>query len=180
MTPAEAVVLTRYVKALCPQQKIDTYTPDAWHDLLGDLPLGEARAAAAAVARRQPFVSPSEIITEIRLQHDATARDFQGPGLPAAVPDADPDDVPGYLAALRSQRIRAAHGLSTAVRPVAELLAAVGRKIPAEVAAVRRPGPLGITCPNCGAPVGMKCRLPLSGNSRDPHSARKTAVKAPR
>jgi hypothetical protein len=64
MTPRETVILTRYVKALCPQQAIDEYTPNAWHDLLGDLSAVECRAAAIAVARRQPFVAPSEIIAE--------------------------------------------------------------------------------------------------------------------
>ena len=58
MTHAETVLLTRYVKACCPQQAIDEYTPDAWHDLLGDLALADCRAAAAAVAKRQPFVAP--------------------------------------------------------------------------------------------------------------------------
>lgn len=66
MNRQEAVALTRYVKACCPQQAIDEYTPDAWHDLLGDLDLGACRQAAACVARRQPFVSPAEIRAEVR------------------------------------------------------------------------------------------------------------------
>lgn len=45
---------------------MDEYTPDAWHDLLGDLDLADCRAAVAAVAKRQPFVAPAEIIAEIR------------------------------------------------------------------------------------------------------------------
>lgn len=69
MTNEETVLLTRYVKACCPQQAIDRYTPDAWHDLLGDLALNECRAAAAAIARRQPFVAPSEIIAEVSRSH---------------------------------------------------------------------------------------------------------------
>lgn len=65
MTPTETVMLARFVKAICPQQKIDAYTPDAWYEVIGHLDLGECREAAAAVARRKPFVSPSEIIAEI-------------------------------------------------------------------------------------------------------------------
>ncbi|MGW7334297.1 hypothetical protein ACWGIU_38030, partial [Streptomyces sp. NPDC054840] len=110
MTPDETVVLARYVRALCPQQKFDEYTPDAWHDVLGDYPLVAARRAAATVARRQPFISPAEIIEVIEQQRAENASDFQGPGLPAEVPDADPDDPVAYIAALRAQRYRAADG----------------------------------------------------------------------
>jgi hypothetical protein len=64
MTPTETVLLTEYVRACCPQQAIGEYTPDAWHDLLGDLSLAECKQAVAAIARRQPFVAPSEIRAE--------------------------------------------------------------------------------------------------------------------
>jgi hypothetical protein len=63
--PTDSVILARFVKALCPQQAIDSYTPDAWYEVIGHLGLAECRQAAAAVARRKPFVSPSEIIREI-------------------------------------------------------------------------------------------------------------------
>ena len=70
MTPEETLVLTRYVKACCPQQAIDKYTPDAWHDLLGDLSLEDCRAAVVTVAKRQPFVAPAEIRAEVRRIRD--------------------------------------------------------------------------------------------------------------
>ncbi|AVH59937.1 MULTISPECIES: zinc finger domain-containing protein [Streptomyces] len=171
MTPDETVVLARYVRALCPGQKFDEYTPDAWHDVLGDFALADARAAAAAVARRQPFVSPAEIIGEIKRQRGDRADSFQGPGLPAEIPDADPDDVRAYLAALRAQRTRAADGFELKPRKMAELLAGVGREVPAEIAEVKRPGPLGIECPNCSAAIGRPCRTP-GGHERAPHAAR--------
>lgn len=171
MIHQETTALCRYVRALCPQQKFDEYTPDAWHDVLGDYQLTDARAAAAAVAKRQPFVSPAEIIGEIKRQRGDRADSFQGPGLPAEIPDANPDNVPAYLAALRAQRTRAADGIELKPRKMAELLAAVGREIPAEVAQVRRPGPLGIECANCRAPIGRPCRTP-GGKERAPHSVR--------
>lgn len=59
------MLLTRFAQACCPQQVIDEYTPDAWHELLSDLSLEQCRAAVRAVTRRQPFVAPSEIITEV-------------------------------------------------------------------------------------------------------------------
>ena len=42
MNHAESILLCRTVAAYCPAQKFDALTPDAWHDLLGDLPLGVA------------------------------------------------------------------------------------------------------------------------------------------
>lgn len=65
MTPTETVTLAKYVSALCPQQAIDEYTADAWHDLLAALTLDEARTAVVAVTRRQPFCAPSEILAEV-------------------------------------------------------------------------------------------------------------------
>jgi hypothetical protein len=45
---------------------MDEYTADAWHDLLSDISLDEARAAVVTVARRQPFCAASEIRAEVR------------------------------------------------------------------------------------------------------------------
>ena len=66
MTPQETVLLTAYVKACCPQQAIGEYTPDAWHDLLGDLLFADCREAARNVGMRQPFIAPAEIRAEVR------------------------------------------------------------------------------------------------------------------
>lgn len=183
MTPNETVVLARYVRALCPQQKFDEYTPDAWHDVLGDYPLEAARRAAATVAKRQPFISPAEIIEVIERHRAENASDFQGPGLPAEVPDADPDDPVAYIAALRAQRFRAADGHELKSRPMKALLAGITGEIPKpisnQLSAVRRPGPLGIICPRCKAARGRPCkkpgsseRYPLGEPMKEPHPIR--------
>lgn len=174
MTPDETVILARYVRALCPQQKFDEYTPDAWHDVIGDLPLDAARAAAAAVARRQPFVSPAEIRAAYTTHREQTAADIQGPGLPAAIPDADPDDVPAYLAAVREQRTRAADGTEKP-RPVRELLASVGRTIPTRTT---QTGPLTVACPYCHAEPLRRCRRGETGHLVGYHPSRIDAAKA--
>lgn len=87
MTREEMVLLCRYVRACCPQQHMDEYTPDAWHDILGDVPLDFAKAAVVRICRRQPWVAPAEILAEARL-----IRDEVQPSRPAleAVPDEDP------------------------------------------------------------------------------------------
>lgn len=66
MNPTEAITLCRYVKAACPQQKFDEYTPLAWADLLDDIRMDDAKAAVKALAKRQPFVSPAEIRAEVK------------------------------------------------------------------------------------------------------------------
>lgn len=65
MTPKETALLVRYIKSLCPQQAIDDYTYETWHDVIGHLGLAECRAAAAAASARTPFVAPAEIIAEV-------------------------------------------------------------------------------------------------------------------
>lgn len=67
MTNAEAVILCRFAKACCPQQQFDTYTPDAWFELLRDLRFEDCKEAVVQIVKRQPFVAPSEIRDEIKL-----------------------------------------------------------------------------------------------------------------
>lgn len=108
MNHEEAVYLTRYVAACCPQQAIDEYTPDAWHDLLGDLDLAGCKEAAAAIGKRQPFVAPAEIRAEVRrLREDRLRRTL----LPAPSPELA--DEPGrYRQALAAGIRRIADGMS--------------------------------------------------------------------
>jgi hypothetical protein len=106
MTPTEAVLLTEYVAACCPQQRIGEYTPDAWHDLLRDLRFNDCRTAVNIVARRQPFVSPSEIRAEVRkIREDRIARS----AIPA--PPAElADDPAAYRQAIADSAHRAGDG----------------------------------------------------------------------
>lgn len=106
MKPQETLILTRYVKACCPQQAIDEYTPDAWHDLLSDLALADCREAVAIVAKRQPFVSPSEIRAEVRRIREARiARSV----IPAPSRELT-DDPAAYRRALATSIRQAADG----------------------------------------------------------------------
>jgi hypothetical protein len=104
MTPEETILLCRYVRACCPQQAMDEYTPDVWCDLLGDLTLTDCREAVRNVAGRQPFVAPAEIRTEVRRLRGGRLEGFQ-----YAPVDGDKDPQV-YLAALRAQRAAVADG----------------------------------------------------------------------
>jgi len=74
MTPAEAVRLCRYVKAACPNQAFDEYTPEVWAEIIPDwLTLDDARQAVISLKRKQTYVDISEIIK----QASVTAYPFQ-------------------------------------------------------------------------------------------------------
>lgn len=106
MNPTESLALTRFVRAACPQQKFDEYTPDAWHELLADLQFADCRAAVTALGKRQPFISPAEIRTEVvRIRAERIRADM-------TEPEYDRDDVAGGLAAIRARRRAVGDGQS--------------------------------------------------------------------
>lgn len=65
MTRDEMTDLVEFVTYACPQQKIGKMTAVAWYQIIGHLEFEESQNAVIAVARRQPFIAPSEIIAEI-------------------------------------------------------------------------------------------------------------------
>jgi hypothetical protein len=179
MKPSEVAELLTFAAAF-DRRTVGAADVAAWTTVLGDIGLDPARHAVSAhYAETRDWIMPSDIRQRVLASRRNAAADYQGPGLPAEIPDADPDDVQAYLAALRAQRTRAAVGQPTRFRPIAELVAAVGREIPAEHAAVRRPGPLGVECPACQAPTGKSCRT-THGRRRmaDVHPARLDASRA--
>lgn len=131
MTPDETVALTRYVAALCPAQRFDEFTADAWWDVLARYTLDEARAAAAAVAGRQPFVSAGEIATEARrARADRIGRDAE-----TEAPPIDPNRAIDYARMLRGRR----DGVATGRIPRRELETTVTRD---DIAAMQQQGDL--------------------------------------
>ena len=117
MNAQETVVLCRLVKAACPQQAIDKYTPDAWGDLLGDLSFEDCKAAVITITKAQPFCAPSEIRAEVQRIRN---RRLDRASIPAP-PSELVDDWPAYQAALHASRVAAADGRDpeAAVRVVA-------------------------------------------------------------
>ncbi|MET9012285.1 hypothetical protein ABZX74_15405 [Streptomyces olivaceoviridis] len=173
MTPSQTAELLGFAAAF-DRRTVGKSDALAWHTILHDIDYQDAKAAVANhYATETRWIMPADIRNAVTKARADTAANIQGPGLPPEIPDADPDDVPAYLAAVRQQRHRAAEGLKP--RPVKELLAGVGRDIPREHAPVRRPGPLGVTCPTCSAPIGRPCRTG-NGRERAPHENRETAA----
>lgn len=132
MTPEQTIKITAMVMALCPQQKFEEYTPDAWHLVLGDLDFSDTRDAVIVVCKRSPFCAPSEIRDQVRLMRDDRLRAAGQAALDVDVDD--PDDVAAYLGARREHIRRLAGGGSVPVRdettlarrPVEELLDVAG------------------------------------------------------
>lgn len=86
-------MLCRFTAACCPSQKFDEYTPDAWGLLLEDVRFTDAKQAVTIVARKQPWVSPAEIIAEVKKIRRKRIDEY-GPITPPA--DLDPDNTVAY------------------------------------------------------------------------------------
>ncbi|WP_432138946.1 zinc finger domain-containing protein [Streptomyces sp. bgisy154] len=181
MTNEEVAVLVRYVRAVCPQQRVDEYTADAWYDVLYPFTVNEARTAIAAhVAAGNAFIAAGEIVTSIRrARADRMARHTD------PTPTADPDDVAAYKAELAANRLAVATGQTPPSQheltggpmhpDVAARLKTLGTYVPRHVdealdahrpiKAARRaaliagqPDALSVPCDWCHAPAGEPCR----------------------
>jgi hypothetical protein len=107
----EAIMLCRFVKAACPQQAIDEYTPDAWLILLEPFRYEDCKQAAVELARAEPFVAPAEIIAKVKAIRSKRIQDF-GPFDP-------PDGITDYHKWLGDTRRAIADGeLTPNVRPI--------------------------------------------------------------
>ena len=83
MTPTEAAKLCAFAGQCFPQQKINEFTPDAWGLILEHVRYSDAQDALVLLARKQPFVSPAEIIREVKKLR-AKRIDEYGPIIPPA------------------------------------------------------------------------------------------------
>lgn len=104
MTEEENLLLVRYVKAACPQQAIDKYTPEAWYRLLGDLNFADADTAVGRLGRKQAFIAPCDIREEVTRIRDERIARMRLPGFPSGLDEA------AYRAALHAARLAAADG----------------------------------------------------------------------
>lgn len=90
MNHVETVQLVRIIQAICPAQKIDKYTPDAWQPILADTTYADATAALAAIARSHDtgplFVDPRQILNQVR----KTKADTYARTQPQTPPPQDP------------------------------------------------------------------------------------------
>jgi hypothetical protein len=105
MNLQETARLCRIIAALSPSQKIDADTPDVWQVVLADVTLPDALEAAKAIAKRQPYIAPADIVNEARRLRTKRLDDV---GVPT--PNVDPDDAGAYAEELRALTAAVASG----------------------------------------------------------------------
>lgn len=166
----------------------------AWYDDLNaaGITYDDARAALTRFYVAQGDLRPEDrfrATTPDVIHHARAVRCERLANFAYEPPPGDAD--PHYLARLRGQLAAIAGGYVPAPpdapaleggphpRVVAEL-AGIGRAIPepdreqaAAINQIRRPGPLGIDCPTCHAPIGRPCKTRLRKNTPRPHGARR-------
>ncbi|MCC3766028.1 hypothetical protein [Streptomyces sp. UNOC14_S4] len=186
MTPAEAGRLLAHCAAFDNRQP-SRAASEGWAAALRDVPLDEDALASVARYYGTPPRDPGQ---RLWIQpHDVRTlrKTIRSERLETYVYDGDPDEsTQQYLTRRRHQlaAVASGHQPSPSARvaltgpphpKVAALLSGVGHAVDddtaAEIAAVRRPGPLGTDCPTCSAPIGRPCRTP-SGKPRAAHRHR--------
>lgn len=135
MNHTEAVTVCRVVAAMCPAQKLDEHTPDAWALVLDDIRLADAQDAVVALGKRQTFISPAEIRAEVARIRSRRIGDQERWLVPPAEFDDDVEGARRWLAAAKARLgdgeplddVQGDRGVLR-TRPVAALVASAGRR----------------------------------------------------
>ena len=118
MSPEETIALCRLVKAVCPSQALDQYTPDAWALILRHIDYSDAKAAVARLAAldlepgKARYIEPGHIIAQVKRIRAQRLADH-GP----LIPPPGLDGTTGYLAWIRQASAVVASGGSLPTPP---------------------------------------------------------------
>jgi hypothetical protein len=102
---AETSRLCRLIEQISPAQKFNEETPAAWFVLLEEVTLADALEAAKALAKRQPYIAPADLVNESRRIRTHRLDDV---GVPT--PNVDPDDAGAFAEELRALTAAVASG----------------------------------------------------------------------
>ena len=140
MSPEETIALCRLVKAVCPSQALDQYTPDAWALILRHIDYNDAKQAVIDIASqplepgKSRYIEPGHIIGGVRRIRSQRIDDYGPVSPPAGL------DTAGYMDWLRETVHLIGSGLPPARQAVevtsvpsgAELIAAIMQALPKE------------------------------------------------
>jgi hypothetical protein len=105
MNRPEVTRLLAYCQAF-DQRTVGEADELAWLDVLGDLSFAESKEAARQwYSEHRERIMPGDIRSLVRVMHSAKLSDrsiYEA----LTVPDADPDDVTGYIAAIRAGSVK--------------------------------------------------------------------------
>jgi len=136
MTPTEAVLVTRYLRAHFPQQPVDDYTADALAETCAAYPAADCKQAVVNLAERgEQWCSPTMVKAEVKRIRAKRIADY-GPIEPPA--GLDPDDVRGYQRWLGVITTKIADGEITAPPSIEQT---VGRDVIGELGQAGREVP---------------------------------------
>lgn len=179
MNTQEIRALVGAVHALCPAQKFDEYTPDAWAMVLGEFSLADCREVLPTVGQGRAFIAPTDIATAVK---ELRTRRLDAANL---IYEPQPDETPDQMRhRMRELRRAAADGNVIPLRPAltgpstpAAIPTEIGRIVTErrEKHAERRQL-LAVRCPWCGAAPGVPCEIPNLGGDRRAQQLRSTHV----
>ena len=120
MTPEQMIDLLSLIAAR-DRRTIGKADVAVWMEDIGDLDFNDARRAVADHFREEPdtWLMAGHVRRRVQAMR-AERLGPPGPGLSPQIPAADPDDVQGYLRALREQRARAAAGQEVPALPAGD------------------------------------------------------------
>lgn len=167
---------------------------EAWFLLLANTDFEDARLAVLAhYADEHRWLMPADIVKRVRRIRTDRAAAIVGPGQPAEVPDANPDNEAAYRRALREQRHRAGSGqlVEGTARRLNELESkqleewaegtATAKSVDTALAATTLTcfNPYAVPCPHCDAEARKPCTAKgTSDRLADPHPSRVDNARA--
>lgn len=99
MNIAQAEQLVKFVAQAAPAQKLNDGTAAVWQAILEDVRFADAIEACGRIARKQAFIAPADIVSEVKvLKADRLDRTEM------PIPNASPDDARAYAIEYRALR----------------------------------------------------------------------------
>lgn len=107
MNAHEVTKLCRAIATISPSQHFDDETPAIWTVILAEIRYQDAREAVVNLGRRQRYIAPVDIATEVSRIRTERLRNVRDADITADIPSEDTDT---YQLTLRARRRAIADG----------------------------------------------------------------------